>query len=279
MDVRTTQLDFIIVIPVYNDKFGLSIALRSIRYSKGKFGVVIVDDGSREIVSEEEIKPLLPAEATLHIINQKQNAGITRALNAGLDWIYNNQGRLFETQFIARLDSGDICSEDRFDKQVAFLRANENIDLLGSWCVFEDFETGEKFVYRTPTVDKQIRRAMHFRNIFIHPTVMWRVELSEKFKHYPENFPHAEDYGLFYQWMADNVKTAIIPETLVTCRINPRGLSLANRAYQLKSRIKVIKAFGNNKFLTVIGILKLWALLALPYSVVFKMKKMLAAVK
>lgn len=279
MDVRTTHLDFIIVIPVYNDKVGLSIALKNVQYNKGNFGVVIIDDGSRDKMTEEEIKSLLPANATLHVITLNQNAGITHALNTGLDWIYTNQGKRFQTRFIARLDSGDICSEDRFEKQVAFLEAHEDIDLLGSWCVFEDFETGEKFVYRTPTADKQIKRAMHFRNIFIHPTVMWRVELSEKFKHYPENFPHAEDYGLFYQWMSEDVSTAIIPESLVTCRINPKGLSLANRAYQLKSRIKVIKAFGNNKFLTVIGILKLWALLALPYSVVFKLKKMLAAVK
>ncbi len=279
MDVKTAQLDFIIVIPVYNDKDGLLIALKSIRYTLGNLGVVIVDDGSRESLNEEEIKLVLPHNSHLHLITLTKNVGITRALNAGLDWVYNNQGQLFETRFIARLDSGDQCLDARFDKQVAFLNANKDIDLLGSWCVFEDYETGEKFVYRTPTADKQIRRAMHFRNIFIHPTVMWRIELAEKFKHYPESFPHAEDYGLFYRWMADNVRTAIIPETLVTCRINPRGLSLANRAYQLRSRIKVIKAFGNNKFLTVIGIVKLWALLALPYSVVFKLKKLFAAVK
>lgn len=267
---------FMVVIPCYNDRDGLSRSLKSISYSDNNYLVLVIDDGSVSPLTLQEISEDLDPKATIELLRLSSNQGITRALNAGLEWISKRNGVEFNCQYIARLDCGDICAPGRFDKQVRFLDLNPGIDLLGSWCVFEDFETGDKFVYSTPTEDKKIRRAMYFRNIFIHPTVMWRSSIMKNIRSYPENFPHAEDYGLFYEWMDAKYKTAVIPEKLVTCRINPRGLSLANRNHQLQSRIDVVKAFGKNKLLKTLGVLKLRALMMIPYPVIFKMKKLLA---
>jgi glycosyltransferase involved in cell wall biosynthesis len=274
MNTKATTSDFIVVIPCYNDLTGLLQALSTVKY-KGPFGILVIDDGSSEPIKREDIMPVLPSSTTIELIRLSPNVGITKALNAGLDWILDPAKNAIDYKYVARLDCGDLCDENRFTKQVKFLEENNKIDLLGTWCVFENFETGDKFVYRTPTEDKQIRRAMYFRNIFIHPTVMWRTQILKMNNGYPEIFPHAEDYGLFYKWMDANIKTAVLPEKLVTCRINTKGLSLANRKGQLKSRINVIRAYGKNRLLKTLGVLKLWALMAMPYSMVFRMKKML----
>ena len=268
--------DFIVLIPCYNDKAGLLKSLGTVKYEGSKLMVLVVDDGSETPTATDEISAVLPPGTTIKVLRLSTNVGITQALNRGLNRIMEMNGVDFVSRYVARLDCGDLCAPQRFYRQVAFLEENNNIDLLGSWCVFENFETGDKFVYRTPTEDRKIKRAMYFRNIFIHPTVMWRTEIMKRRNVYPENFPHAEDYGLFYQWMDADVRTAVLPEKLVTCRINVKGLSLANRNGQLESRLKVIRTYGRNKLLMSLGVLKLWMLMAVPYSLVFRMKKLLA---
>src|ERR1700748_403577 len=106
---------------------------------------------------------------------------------------------------------------------------------------------------------------MHFRNLFIHPTVMWRRDERSKGEIYPSNFPHAEDYGFFYE-IINKGHAAIIPEDLVICEINPKGLSLYFRQEQLKSRMQVVRQYGKNRLYSLIGVLKLWVLLLIPYK-------------
>jgi glycosyltransferase involved in cell wall biosynthesis len=273
--MATGSFDFVVVIPCFNDKNGLIRALKSIHYDPSKYAILIIDDGSTEPLDKSALLSFLHPGTTIAIRRLSGNRGITRALNAGINWLTCESAGAIDFKYIARLDCGDICDARRFEKQVNFLDQHPEIDLLGSWCVFQDDETGERLVYRTPTEDRQIKRAMYFRNVFIHPTVMWRKDIMT-LNNYPENFPHAEDYGLFYGWIDKNIKTAVIPEILVTCRISHKGLSLANRKSQLKSRMKVIRFYGKNKILKALGIVKLFALLMLPYSMVFKMKQFLA---
>ncbi|RYG06280.1 MAG: glycosyltransferase, partial [Chitinophagaceae bacterium] len=196
--MSVTSYDFIVVIPCFNDLKGLYKSLNSIMYHNNNLLILVIDDGSKMPVSKSELENLLLDRATVQLITLSKNEGITRALNKGLRWITDNNGSVFTCKYVARLDCGDLCAPERFNKQVQFLNENRQIDLLGTWCTFEDFETGDKFVYKTPTDHRKIRRAMYFRNIFIHPTVMWRMEIMKKYHDYPENFPHAEDYGLFY---------------------------------------------------------------------------------
>ena len=118
---------------------------------------------------------------------------------------------------------------------------------------------------------------MHFRNIFIHPTVMWRCDPVKNNELYPETYPNAEDYGFFYQ-LLENGEGAIIPEYLVTCEINHKGISLSSRKKQLKSRIKVVKEYGKNRVLRYLGVFKLRLLLIIPYNIVFALKRTLYGV-
>jgi glycosyltransferase involved in cell wall biosynthesis len=273
-DITSSTFDFLLLIPFYNNLTGLIRSLQSISYNPVKYGLLIVDDGSPTPLEYEDLAPYVATGVYIHIIRLPRNQGITRALNTGLQWLRERKDFLF----VARLDCGDICATDRFERQVAFLREHTDIDLVGSWCIFRNYATGLSYRYSTPTDHKTISRGMYFRNIFIHPTVMWRAGITDKAGIYPETFPHAEDYGFFYE-IINKGKGAVIPEDLVICEINPKGISLHFRKQQLKSRMRVVRQYGKSKLLSLMGVVKLWFLLATPYKIVLQTKKILYGIK
>ncbi|WP_205509324.1 glycosyltransferase [Longitalea arenae] len=273
MDSHPHKIDFYLLIPFYNNLSGLLHSLQSVQYDADKYRVVIVDDGSDQPVTLDELYKQISRNISVEIIQLPSNKGITTALNAGLQWILDQDN----ASYIARLDCGDTCTPERFYRQVAFLQQNPQVNLVGSWCIFKDYTTNVAFRYITPTRHNNIKRGMHFRNIFIHPTVMWRCDAIKDNELYPYSFPDAEDYGFFYQLMQKG-EGAIIPEYLVTCEINHKGISLSSRKKQLKSRIKVVKEYGKNRVLRYLGVFKLRLLLIIPYKLVFAVKRTLYGV-
>ena len=268
----TSTVDFYLLIPCYNNLSGLILSLKSVHYYPDKYGVLLVDDGSTELLKTEELRLHLPPEVPLRIIRLEYNQGITRALNAGLNWLKENAS----CRFIARLDCGDTCTPERFYKQVAFFDANPKIDLVGSWCTFMHLKSGFSYHYRTPTSHERLIKGMNFRNMFIHPTVMWRATALNETANYPEEFPHAEDYGFFYH-MVNTGRSAVLPEALVTCEINSAGLSLRFRNAQLKSRMKVVKQYGKSNVYRFAGVMKLMLLIAIPSRIALLTKHLLFA--
>jgi glycosyltransferase involved in cell wall biosynthesis len=262
--------DFYLLIPCYNNRAGLIRSLQSVVYDQNKFRVLIVDDGSIEPVDKTNLLSHLPEGFPVEIIRLSHNQGIAKALNTGLQFLQEKNN----FKFIARLDCGDVCDINRFYRQVEFLQKNLQVDLIGSWCLFKDYSTGSSYQYRTATEHKAISKGMYFKNMFIHPTVMWRVKGLDKSSIYPEQFPHAEDYGFFYT-ILQNGKSAVIPENLVTCEINTKGLSLLYRKAQLKSRIKVVKYYGKSNIYKTTGVIKLLILMAIPSKMALYTKHLL----
>ena len=256
-----------ILIPCYKNFSGLISSIKSINYDINKYLIVIIDDGNPEALTKNSIETELCNPVNIEIIRSEQNIGITKALNKGLDFIYSK----LTVNYIARLDCGDICTSNRFYTQTNFLEINPDIHLVGSWCYFKNPQSGEAFKYITPTVHKYIKRSMNFRNVFIHPTVMWRVSALNKL-FYPEKYPFAEDYGLFYD-IITKVESAIINQFLVTCELNHTGISVSKRSIQLKSRFKVIADYGKNNFLFFLGAIKLIVLMVFPYQFILLIKK------
>jgi glycosyltransferase involved in cell wall biosynthesis len=271
-ELRQFRLDFYLLIPYYNNLSGLLRSVRSINYDPVKYGLLIVDDGSKEPLNYSDLD--IPASLTVKIIRLSENKGITTAMNTGLQWLEENN----DFQFVARLDCGDLCADDRFRQQVTFFGQHPDIDMLGSWCVFKDYSSGLTFGYRTPTEHEKIVRGMYFRNIFRHSTVMWRAGLTKKVGIYPDTFPHAEDYGFFYE-ILNKGKAAVIAKDLVICDIDPNSISMHFRREQLKSRIRVVNQYGKNKFFCLLGMIKIWFLMVIPYGWILQIKKSAYGIK
>lgn len=268
--MHTTQkMDFCLLIPCYNNFEGLVNSLDSVEYDRDRFMVLVVDDGSKVVVSKEKIPERIKQRMNVEVVRLDRNSGITKALNEGLRWIRGN----IDCDHVARLDCGDTCSADRFLQQIEYMKKNPNIVLLGSWCVFKADKTGENFNYRTPVSNKLIRRAMHFRNVFIHPTVMMKLSAVTKAGDYPENFPHAEDYALFWELMQIG-EVEIINRYLVTTEINRGGISVRNRGKQLFSRNKVVMHYSPCIFLKMLSFINIVVRFLIPYNVFLRLKKL-----
>lgn len=229
--------------------------------------VLVVDDGSAVRITEDTLAPHLDDQIALKVINLETNGGITKALNTGLRWINDH----LSVKYIARLDCADLCHDDRFYKQVEFFETHSKIGLVGTWCTFKDPISNFSYTYNTPVTHDKILKEMHYRNVFIHPTVMFRADMVNKVGCYPENYPHVEDYAFFWR-IVKRVKTAVIPEVLVVCEINEKGISHKNRAEQLRGRYNVVSEFGVSLQDSVLGLLKLKLLMVLPHNFILKIK-------
>ncbi len=268
------SIDFCLLIPCYNNFRGLTESLQSVQYDNERLLILVVDDGSVEAISRDKILEQVGKEKPVMVLRNEQNSGITETLNKGLRWIRENT----VAKYIARLDCGDTCDPQRFFLQVDYLNANPGIGLLGTWCRFTEKSTGLTYEYKTPLIHEEIAREMHLRNVFIHPTVMFRADLLETAGYYPDQYPHAEDYAYFWK-MIQVTQTAVLDRILVTCELNRHGISFTNKSKQLAARRRVVKAFGTNRWLKIKGMLRLNLLFFLPKGLSLRLKQLSSKTK
>lgn len=268
MALQKLEVDFCLLIPCFNNEAGLLHSLRSVHYNSNRFLIVLVDDGSDNPLTETVWKGKIDIDCSIRLLTMPQNQGITAALNYGLQWIYDH----VRTNYVARLDCGDTCHADRFIEQVNWMDAHPDYLLLGCWCRFEDV-AGEGYDYITATDYQQIKRGMHFRNLFIHPGMLFRITdpAGEKI-FYSHHYPHAEDFALAWMLIRKG-PVAILPKILVRCELNTTGLSASNRSKQLISRKNVIKDNAVNNILKYGGILYHYLLRLAPKELVLRLKK------
>lgn len=262
------NIDFCLLIPCYNNIDGLIASLESVEYDPGKYLIVVVDDGSREMVRPEHVSARIKTEKPVVILRNEKNLGITATLNRGLGWIESQT----DAKYIARLDCGDICDSKRFVKQVACMDQHPGVGLLGSWCKIVDKATSFNYSYKATPGSKAIRKAMYFRNVFMHATVMFRGSLLKTTGYYPTNFEYAEDYAFFWKLM--NVSEVMMQdEFLVVCELNKSGISYKNKSKQLMARARVVSTFGKSIALKFAAYVRLLLLFILPKRITLRLKK------
>ena len=111
-----------VVMPVFNSGRTLSVAIESIcRQTFTDWELLVLDDGSDDesleiarvaAASDDRVKPI-PLDHT----------GLAGTLIRGLE--------LATGEFVARMDADDISLPNRFEKQVAFLRQNPDVAVVG----------------------------------------------------------------------------------------------------------------------------------------------------
>lgn len=259
-------IDFVLIIPCYNNSDGLHVSLKSISYPKDKCEILIIDDGSIPAINEKELQETFSG-LTINVIRLDYNKGIVNALNLGLDKLKRRNN----VKYIARLDAGDICDQHRFTKQINFLNAHTDVALLASWARFENSSTGRGYDYITQVTHAKILKEMHFKCSFIHPSVIFRAEVLNIIGVYPEDFPHAEDYAFFWQ-ILKSYEGAVLPEKLVQIMYTDKNVSAKHYKVQLQSRKKVVRQFGSSWLHKMIGITILNLKIALPQKLIIMLK-------
>ncbi len=220
-----------IIIPVYNvDKAILSKSLESItNQTFGNFEAIIIDD-STNVETSQYCKAYCNIDNRFKYIKPEKKMGLVNALNLGI--------KNCNFDLIARFDSDDICNLDRLDRQMTFMKNNQDIDVLGG--NIEVINTNGEYLYtrKYPQSHREIARSMHIICPIAHPTVIYKKEVIEKNGYYNTAFEYAEDIDLWLRLLSVGVKFANLNISLIKYRQDNLVRNKDHYKYFLKARIK-----------------------------------------
>ena len=224
----TRHNDLAVLIPFYGRREALEMTLASLQEEHFPHDVIVVDDGNAISVEGCEIW-----HASVTVLRLDSNCGVTIALNNGLKYAIDAGYRL-----IARLDAGDRHVAGRLQKQVEFLNEHPECQLVGGQARYVGGDGRHFFTTKFSCGPTEIYRDLHRRCCFVHPAVMFRVEVIHQVGYYREEYAAAEDYDLFFR-IAERFPTANLPEVLLDYEVDPRSIS-AQRRKQAISKLRIL---------------------------------------
>lgn len=175
--------------------------------------MVLVKDGILTPSLDEIIDKWQKTLGTLlKVIALPQNVGLGNALNEGL--------KNCSYEWVFRMDTDDICVEDRFEKQLAYIDSHPEIVLLGGqigeFNTTPNQVTAKRFV---PITQQDIILFAQKRSPFNHPTIAYKKSIIEKLGGYQHHLL-MEDYNLWIRILAHEYEVANLPNTLLYMRTN-----------------------------------------------------------
>lgn len=145
----------------------------------------------------------------LRVIRQANNRGLGYSLNSGITECKN--------ELIARMDSDDISTSDRIEKQLKVF-SEKNVDIVGSSIIEYDERMEKIFGKRAvPENDREIKKYAKKRNPMNHVSVIFKKSSVLEAGNY-ENILGFEDYYLWIKMMKKNCNFYNMQESLVKVR-------------------------------------------------------------
>lgn len=184
------------------------------------FVFLIIDDGS--------------TDDTVEIIKSYQDPRIelyVSAENKGVGYQLKEATQYIKTPYIVKIDSDDISHPERFAKQLAYMQANPELDIIKCYySYFADNEEVEKSaryqqyksvkehehnaVNTSELIEKSLPRWMCVG----HTTTFYKTKLLHKIGY--EDIRIGEDYALFYQALKAGFKFDCLKKHLVKVRVH-----------------------------------------------------------
>lgn len=238
-----------VILPVYiKDKVEyLTSAVESILYQTYKnIHLYIGVDGS---VGDDlwETLQLLEKQDMISVVWFAENRGLACVLNDLLD-ICIKEGY----EYIARMDADDISETTRFEKQMAYLEAHPEIDVVGG-AIREINEEGKSrgktIIY--PAAPGECKAFFAKRNPHAHPAVLFRKSFFDKLngKKYRPEYRQNQDTMLWYDGMMVGTQHANIPDVVLQFRVTDamfkkrrNGLAFARK--QFIDRLSINRGLG-----------------------------------
>lgn len=228
--------------------------------------LVIVKDGSLTGELDAVLAGLqFPGELQIIALPENVTQGPARAEGV----------KVAKHEWIAIMDSDDICLADRFEKQLQMIRDNPELGLIGGQIA--EFLDDPEHIVATRTVpvsNEDIVAYAKKRNPFSQMTVMFRRELVLAAGNY-RYFPWFEDYDLWARMIKNGTVCANHPGILVYARAGGGMVGRRRGRSYIKSEWRMQKQL---KSLGFIGFFGFWRNAALRIPVRLLPEKMLAAV-
>jgi glycosyltransferase involved in cell wall biosynthesis len=203
--------------PVYNAEPYVAEAVESILgQTLGDFEFLIIDDGS----TDRSLRILqCYAERDPRIrLTSRANRGLVSTLNELVD-----QAR---GEFLARMDSDDIALPERFQQQVAYLRAHPECTVVGCRARVIDPDGDplcDWFIEQPHEVIDDLHLRGEVGSVICHPSALMRRDAVLAVGKY-RDFAIGEELDLFLR-LAESSRLAILPDVLLKYRNHPESFT------------------------------------------------------
>lgn len=230
-----------VIMPVYNAGNFLNGAVKSIlNQTYNNFELLIIDDASTDNAPSHFLKEIVGRDSRVRLIIHSKNKGLVATLNEGL--------QLSQGNYIARMDSDDLCETNRLEKQMRFFQKNPDIVVLGSMYIRLNERDEIISVEPTPIMCKDVAFGLNIKNCFCHGSIMInRKGVPPALLKYSSKYPHAEDYELWLRLSSNGLKLANLPEPLYYWRSHQESTSILNDEEQKKSVQKIITSTNKQR--------------------------------
>lgn len=178
------------------------------------------------------------------IVSFSENRGLGLALRDGVVACTH--------EYIARMDTDDICEPDRFEKQFAYLKKHPQTALIGTWIKeFSKSPDDPDTLTNLPCNNEEIIKFAKKRNPFRHMTVIFKKQAVLDSGNY-RDFLWFEDYDLWVRVIQKDYEVANIPEYLVNVRADGEMFARRGGWKYLKQEMKFLQCLYQSRFITAI---------------------------
>ena len=221
-----------VIMPVYNAESIDSV----LSQTYVDFELILVNDCSKDnslmIMREYEQK-----DSRVKVFSNEQNRGVSYTRNFGVE---NASG-----EYIAFLDSDDMWTSDKLQKQFELIDKYPDTDICFSGSAFVDTE-GNKSDYVFSVPEKVIYKELLKQNVISCSSVLIKKEWLIK---YPMQYDNMhEDFAVWLQVLRDNGVARAVNEPLLIYRVDKNSKS-GNKFKSLLMGYRVYKFMGINFFM------------------------------
>lgn len=170
-------------------------------------------------------------ELNIVVVKLERNVGLGSALNIGL--------KHCKYDIVARMDTDDICEDNRFEIQISYFEKDKSICLLG--CQIAEFSgnisniSGKRLV---PLTYADIKDFAKYKNPFNHMTVVYRRHIIESVGGYKDHH-FMEDYNLWLRVISSGYYFENLNETLVFARAGENMLARRRGGKYIRSEFQL----------------------------------------
>lgn len=225
-----------VLMSVYNEKDTIEQAIKSIvDQTYTEWSMLIIDDFSADGTYELSVR-MAARDERIEVFRNKSNLGLAASLNLGIHKI--------NSDFIARMDGDDISMPSRLTKQVSFLLANPDIDVVGTGAELLGENDSLQNIILLPEAHADLEKCILSNSVFFHPSVMMRKSFLIETGGYNEKLLRAQDLDLWMNGLKNGARYHNIQEALIRYRTGNYQRSLKTITSQFRTRIYLSFKYG-----------------------------------
>ena len=233
------ELPFVTVFtPNYNkSKYLLETIESVLQQTYENFEYIIVDDCSTDD-SWDIISDYASKDERIKAYRNDENLKIVKTRNKGFQFSSK------EAKYYAILDSDDVSTPERLEKQVNFLEENPRYGLVGSDIIVIDEESKEIGYRKYASSDLDIRKVITRLNPIAQSSVLIRKQAIQEVGFYDEKWKVCQDYDYWLRigidWKLKNFDKPLIKYRLSRTQIKITHLkeTVQNTYFIQKKAIK-----------------------------------------